>query len=409
MAILRRSGVNHVRWALFVGLFLSLATFMACSGGDHLPDVPGSLAVTVDTMESGAVRVRSRGEAPAWGLEEVVTLEQGDPDARPNGTFGAVSAVAVDRSDAIWVADAGTRQIRVFGARGTLIRLIGGEGDGPGQFGTLNSIAQLGRSVIALDSENQRIAEFSLGGGWQGERPTPFAGPVSPETLRFYPVGPAEVYVRSVREGDDGLEHVWIRHVERGVSGSRPVLPDPPDAPPTIVTCEAPAGDARSFPIPYQPRQLQHPASGGQLALAWTGDYRVAFLDPVGDTVQVVERERVPVPVTESDWEAALAPYRAYRTDHPDAVCDPAELIRPERMPPIRDILVDAAGRLLVEAATPEGNVWDVYGLTGYPLGTLPSFERTGSVAPYITTERIVRVTEGATGIQQIGLLRIVR
>jgi hypothetical protein len=143
--------------------------------------------------------------------------------------------------------------------------------------------------------------------------------------------------------------------------------------------------------------------------VAWTGDYRVAFLDPIGDTVRVVERERVAVPVTESDWEVALAPYRAYQANHPDAVCDPGELVPPESMPPIRDILVDAAGRLLVEAATPEGTVWDIYDLTGYPLGTLPAFERTTSVAPYITTEGVVRVTEDATGAQKIGLLRIVR
>jgi hypothetical protein len=400
--------MNHLRGAPFTAL-VALTAFTACSGDDRVPDLSGALVVTVDTMETGAVRVRSRGEAPAWRLEEVTTLQQGDPGATPDGTFGEVSAVTVDRSDAIWVADSRTRRIRLFGAGGNLIRLIGGDGDGPGEFGSLNSIALLGRSVIALDAENQRIAEFTLAGAWRGERPMPFPEPGSPETLRFYPVGPAEVFVHAVREGDDGLEHVWVRHLERGVSGSRPVLPDPPDAPPTIITCEARGADSRSFPIPYQPRQLQHPASGGRLAVAWTGDYRVAFLDPIGDTVRVVERERVPVPVTESDWEVALAPYRAYLADHPDAVCDPGEPVRPESRPPIRDILVDAAGRLMVEAATSEGTVWDVYDLTGYPLGTLPAFDRTTGVAPYITTEGIVRVREDATGAQEIGLLRIVR
>jgi len=407
MAILQRSIVNHVRGGAVASLLL--ATLTACSGGDGTPEVPGALVVTVDTTEAGAVRVRSRGEAPAWRIEPVLTIEQGDPSATYDRTFAEATGVAVDRADEVWVADAGTRRIRVFGPEGKLIRLIGGEGDGPGEFGTLNSIAFLGPSVLALDAGNERIGVFSVGGGWQGERPTPFAGTGSPEVPRLYQVGSAEVWVRAVREGDDEPEQVWIRHVGRGVSGTRPVLPDPADTPPAIVTCEVPGGDARSFPIPFQPRQLQRPASGGALAVAWTGDYRVSFLDLIGDTVRIVERERVGVPVTDSDWESALSSYRTFRDEHPTADCDPVELVRPATMPPIRDILIDVAGRLLVEATTPEGEVWDVYDLTGYPLGTLPTLATGSGVAPYITTEGIVRVAEDSTGAQQVGLFRIVR
>ena len=390
---------------------LILAALVACSGESPEMAASGPLTVTADTTESGVIYVRSGGDAPEWRLEEVLTLDQSSRSDDPLTTFVEATSVALDRTDAIWIADAGSRQIRVFNPEGSLIRLIGGPGDGPGEFGTLNSIAFVGRSVLALDSVNERIVAFSVGGGFRGTRPAPFEeGRGSTERRRLYQVGPSEVYEPVVRDGEEGVERVWVRHAEGDVAGSRPIVPEPSGAPPTVVTCEAPSEPApMSFPLPFQARQVQHPASRGELAVAWTGEYRVVFLDAAGDTLRIVERARAPVTLTEDDRESVLAPYLAFRDRHPEAVCEPAELTMPEIAPPIRDLMVDAAGRLLVEAPTPDGMVWDVYDLAGHPLGTFPSFERTEGVAPYATTEGMVWVTEDSSGAQQVKLARIAR
>lgn len=375
----------------------------ACGGEER----ETALAVTVDTTSSGVVRVRSRGDIPRWHLEEVLTVDG----------FGEVTGMAVDRIGSLWVADGEAREIRVLGPEGRLIRLIGPVGAGAGELGSLRSMAFLGNSVLALDAENGRIVEISRGGAWLDERPWSGEGGSAGDggvTNRLYPLGPGEVYERSIRDGEEGEERVWVRHGLRGVVGVRPWYEPPESAlpeasPPDAVVCEDPStGGAREFALPFQPRRVQHPVRGGLLAVAWTGEYRVALLDAREDTVLVLEREADAVPLTDARWEEEMAELRRFREENPGVSCDPDDPERPASKPPIRDLRVDAAGRIWVEAHTPDGTQWHVYDSGAHPLGIVPPFGGGGTGVTYIDSEHVAWATRDERG-ERVTLARIVR
>ncbi|MGD2216185.1 MAG: hypothetical protein PVJ64_05490, partial [Gemmatimonadales bacterium] len=95
-----------------------------------------------------------------------------------------------------------------------------------------------------------------------------------------------------------------------------------------------------------------------------------------GDTLRVVERKLDRVPLSDAEWEAATADFRAFREEHPEVSCQPAELPRPELKPALREIFFDVAGRLWVEIYTPGGFAFEVFDGEGRLIARLPGLER---------------------------------
>ena len=169
---------------------VALAT--AC---DQQPSSAGDLTTTFDTI-AGVIHITNAGTAPEWRLVPVVSIgpttltDQAAPDE-----FGGVSAVALGPDETVFVADEYNSEVRVFGLDGAHRRTFGREGDGPGEFRSLYSLAWAGDRILTLDPRLGRIGEFSAEGEWLGQRRTVMAGfSGSPAFIRFYPVGPNEVF-----------------------------------------------------------------------------------------------------------------------------------------------------------------------------------------------------------------------
>ena len=79
--------------------------------------------------------------------------------------FGEPSAVAVDPSGNIWVADSAHDHILEFNSKREFIRQVGKEGSGEGQFKGIGGIAtDSSGNLYATDSGNNRVEEFSSTG-----------------------------------------------------------------------------------------------------------------------------------------------------------------------------------------------------------------------------------------------------
>ena len=61
-------------------------------------------------------------------------------------------------------------EVRIFGIDGVHRRTFGRDGEGPGEFARLYSVAWLGDRLLALDSQQGRISEFSAEGEYLGQR-----------------------------------------------------------------------------------------------------------------------------------------------------------------------------------------------------------------------------------------------
>jgi hypothetical protein len=93
-------------------------------------------------------------------IEEVRIGSQADPDEG----FTRIETITVDASGLVYASEASDRQVRVFDASGRRVRVIGGEGEGPGEFRTLNRVGMRADTLWANDEVGGRITLFGLDG-----------------------------------------------------------------------------------------------------------------------------------------------------------------------------------------------------------------------------------------------------
>lgn len=175
------------------------------------------------------------------------------------------------------------------------------------------------------------------------------------------------------------------------------------------MVCHRPDGGATSIVAPEAP-VLVHAflPPGGQIAVAWTETYRVAFLDSAEDTLCTFARERPPVPYTDALWDQANRPYRATLENFPGTRCEPASLERPVPcLAALRHILFDETGRMWVEAASEDGFVWEVFDPDGRLIGAAAIPPRSAAIPPYVRDGRLYQVEADELDVPFVAVYRI--
>lgn len=131
---------------------MSVAT-AACS----TPDA-GSRSLVRDSAGITIVESRLQDESlTTWVLSDEPELEIGVADGDSDYMFFRVSDVEVLEDGLITVAQARAPYLRVFDDAGRLLRTIGGEGEGPGEFRTINSIDVMeGDDLLIFDGQLRR-------------------------------------------------------------------------------------------------------------------------------------------------------------------------------------------------------------------------------------------------------------
>ena len=129
-------------------IVLLTLTVLACSGPDA--DLPSTVAV----RDSAGVQLVHNGSAAIDTLsvrvEEVLRI--GELEGREELQFHFIRGVAVDAHGRVFVADDGTRAIRVYGPDGHFQKRFGGPGDGPGEFRRIVQIALWRDTLHVLDA-----------------------------------------------------------------------------------------------------------------------------------------------------------------------------------------------------------------------------------------------------------------
>ncbi len=384
--------------------FLTLLAAFACSSDSGEPAYGNPLLITVDTI-GGIPYVTNEGDAPRWESELVLSLGSiGSVGEPAPDEFDRVSSAILSPSNELFVANSGTSEIRVFDLEGSLLRTIGRRGQGPGEFLGISSLSFVGNTLLALDSGNGRIGLLSLNGEWQGQRIAP--GRVSGSGINLFQLGPDETYAWSMERGDAGMSLTYVEHSEGGVGDTIPQRPRP-EAPNSNVICNTPDGSMHFFATPFAPQFRQHPHRGGLVAVTSTSRYRIALVTPTGDTTRVFDRTRSQLPVTDSEWEAGNAEYRAFRAEWEDAPCSPRSPTRPAMKPFIADLIIDTDGRFWVEVNLANGTAWEVFSPEGELLGTVEAHSRGDRAAPYFTHEYIVLVSTDSLDVEGVDVYRL--
>jgi len=331
------------------------------------------------------------------------TASLGEP--KPD-EFGGISSVTLGPEGRIYVSDWMNYQIRVFSEDGAFEFAFGRNGEGPGEFGALYSLAWVGDTLLTLDFGVGRVGVFSADGEWLGQHRLSGSVSGSPRFLRFYQTSPSDAYAWSLENTGTDLNNVFIHYTSGGPGVTIPEFRVDPQ-PRSAVICHHPEGSIHYWDIPFAPKLLQHPLHGGLRAVALSHEFRIALISPAGDTVRVIEREQSPVPVRDDVWEEGLREYRDFKAENPSASCEPRSLPKPEFTPPMVDLLADPQGRLWVQAETPDGRFWEVFDREGILIGRVPDFPRGDRTVPYIAGSRILNAVPDSLGVETVQLFRI--
>jgi hypothetical protein len=378
-----------------------LATLLVGCGPRDAVETATGVRSEIDTVD-GVVRIRTSGVPPTWRLETLLTLGSIGTVGEPApDEFGMVTSAIWGPGDRVYVADGMNQEVKVFDLDGSLALRFGRQGEGPGEFGSLYSLAWVGDTLLGLDYGVGRVALFDAEGRWLGQRRHAGSITGTPAMLRLYQTDADEAYAWSLQPTPDGSRRMYVRHTTAGAADTLWQL-SADQANSHLIICRHPSGGIGFWDIPFFPRFLQHPARGQLIAAINTDEYEVVFLNSEGDTVRVVERVIDPVPTNAAEWDEGLREYRDFRAEHPGASCEPATVRRPDFQPPVRDLLLDSFGRLWVEAITLDGPYWEVFDPLGQLIGRIPTFPRSERTVPYFARDHIVAVATDSLDVQVV-------
>lgn len=377
--------------------FAAVILLTACGA-----DRPANQADFAVEVVDGIEHRRNSGEAQAWTARRVARIGS---TADGPAAFGRIRSVLADADGNVYVADNLASEVRVFDAGGAHLRSFGRSGGGPGEFGNLYSLAWVGSDLAVMDPGNIRIGRFTRDGGWvDGTRFYPITGPGT--LVRLHPLGDVGYYTPVVAANQAGLP--FVRMTAAGAADTIAAPRAPETAPQFWTRCDRPDGGIMAVSVPDAPTIVYgFPAAGGQVAVAWTADYRIAFRSPAGDTLHVVERARAPLAYPDSMWQEALRPLREVRDNYPGTRCDPATPERPATRSALRSIAFDETGRMWVEAATTNGFAWDIFDEDGRLLGSVPAPARDAGVPVYVRGNRLYQVERDEMDVQYVVVYEI--
>ncbi|NOT09003.1 MAG: hypothetical protein HOP28_12460 [Gemmatimonadales bacterium] len=340
--------------------FLILAC-AACSPGSAGPN-PGSagLATAIDSTGDTIV-ARLAGEVPASAVRQLTEEMRIAPAADDTTLFTEVWEFDVDRAGRIWVYDGPTNSIFLFGADGKLIRRVGRQGAGPGEFNANAGMVVLGDTGLAIwDPGVGRISILDSAGIYRVGLaiPTNFStsdGLLTDRTGALY----RKLPVALPREGEVIGRIGAVRLRPDGSHGDSLVPPDLRSIPETyLAERTSKSGSGRSSmgsQFSASNFWAWHPE--GYLVVADGGKYEVTIARQVGKPVQIRrEMAAVPIGAAERDEEQARIVDQMRRTDPSWTFHGPP--IR-ESKAPLSGLVVSRDGRLWLPVAVPSERIPD--------------------------------------------------
>ena len=358
-------------------LALALALLVACSDAGNESDTGA-----VGTLDGPDVIVNAV-------TEEVFAV--GSAMATDWQAFGNVRSVHFDAQANLHIFDSNADHIVVVGPDGSLIRTVGGPGEGPGEFGNVLD------ALVARDGSYKvmglsRIDLFEPGGEFarsitmnpmttgivMGGVVLPDGRLLSSQFMRF---GGDE-------EPDEDGRPIYIVPLDSIVPQllyTAWELPEEAEdeidmsgSPSTGMSVSMPAGRA------FEPRLQYDLLADGRLALIDSTGYRVKLIGLDGSVTGTVERPIAPLPVDDAIMEAERERYRANEASAQESAAAAGVQLQREgvedrtfadEVPVLYDLEVDWEDRIWLERWGPTGDddgPTDIVTPDGDYIGTLP-------------------------------------
>ena len=329
-----------------------------------------------DTLPGGIIQVQN--DAPTAWTDSTSELVEEARFSGQDGTpseLGQPRSMAVDGEGRIYVVDDKPAAVKVFSPDGKLVRTIGREGEGPGEF-RVGFIAVRGAHLVLHDPRVARTSVFDTSGtflrGWhssccywadiQVDRQDRIYVPSMVAVRPGQKVGGSTAYVRWSLEGV-ALDTLWVPQRDPGKTW----------------TVELKRGGKSvmmmSTGVPFLPSmQLAlHPDSG--FVYGWNGDYRIVRSTTGSDSVRLFGRNWTPDPIGDARRKAEVeSRVKQSAESYGEANVRAAFRLEdlPTSLPAFMSLRADLAGRIWVRrypVADTTRSSFDVFDSTGAYLG----------------------------------------
>ncbi|MCY4510308.1 MAG: hypothetical protein OXG35_25605 [Acidobacteria bacterium] len=376
------------------------------------------------------------GPDERWAVDELL-VEIGTVDGPPEYQFAdVVAAVRLGNGDIV-VADRGASELRSYDAEGTFLWRTGREGEGPGEFQSLDFLGRMaGDSLVTYDPMLLRIQVFDAAGRlartFRAELPRDAGSPGGSAPDRAVGVVGGRLIVRFVELDDEATPGIGSRWIDYRVVAVE--LQDGSATSLVVVDGEEVdlrVGDGNGYSEERYAfgNMPEFGAAAGTVAVIDTEAYRVRLVSPLDGAIErIIRREVTPGAVTDAVFEAELEGIVQMVFPNPDAV--PAEQVdRVRRMwrgfarapvlPVLRSVHVDAQGNIWVarfHQAGADPLPFDVFAADGSWLGAVslpPGLVQAyiHYLSPYleIGDDYILGVWTGALDVQYVRMYRLNR
>ena len=371
------------------------------------PDNPSSTIV----RDSAGVRIAEsplEASGAEWRLQLPPVLQIGRTGGGDDGPdlFGRVMQVIRLSSGDIAVAEGLANEIRIFDAGGGHQRTFGRSGEGPGEFTTLWTIAELpGDTIVAVDPRGGRASLFTSSGAFARSFPIPrLPGASAPNVIGWLDDGTLLIDALTRSPSRDTRDQ--STHFLYAVGRDGEVLG-------TLGEFAGQQLGRNGYAVAFGGRAEF--AAGGELA--WYGhSSRLELVghDRSGSVRRIVRADRIPVAVTQAEIDES----RAAAEESLRGMSGPAvERIRATEFasdhPVHGGILSDQAGNLWVERyrSTPiedsVGREWDVFDAEGRLIGFLTT--PGGFRITHVDAQFVLGVHADSLGVETVRMYRLDR
>lgn len=374
------------------------------------------------------------GPGEGWAVDDEPLVEIGTVDGAPEYRFAkVVAAVRLSNGDIV-VADQGAAELRRYDAEGGFIWSAGREGEGPGEFESLDFVAAMpGDSLVTYDWLLFRIQIFDPDGRLartlRAELPSDIAPPGGSVPDRAVGVVDGRLIVRFAETADVAATGIvrWVNYrlvaLDLGDGSATSLIVVGGEEVDLTRRDDGSLDDGRYvfFNLP------EFGAAAGPVAVIDTEAWRVRLVSPLDGTIErIVRREVAPREATDAVYEAHIEGIVGMVADGGA----PAEQIdfvrrmwreypRAPTLPVLRSVHVDASGHLWLAPyyiAGAEPPPFEVFASDGTWLGAValpPGLER-GFIqyqAPYmeIGTDYVLGVWRDDLGVQYVRMYRLSR
>jgi len=283
--------------------------------------------------------------------------------------FESPFSIACDEKGNVYICDYRANNIKKFDASGKFIKIIGREGQGPGEFSWPYQATLAKDRLFVWDMRNRRLCVLNPDGEFIKSEKITFATG-RPQKMRSLPNGDIVIEMEKTYFGEPDkpqdctielyspdLEHkktiysheVWRNKYIRGEFG------------------------LTNVPQPFSPRVYWDVSPDGKIIIGYSEKYEVSIYDNVGEKLSTFTHSYEPVKVIEEDKKRHFAGMTFSRGGEvkqgaPDFIVKNTKF--PKYKPAFNNILVDSEGNILVhvnrkdrdemyryfDAFNPEGN-----------------------------------------------------